>query len=116
MKLYERLGFLRSKRLHRYYLNGNSAYRLILYLKEGTGLIPTGVPDMYPPEEPVIGGDGPEGEDDDYIGDLPEEWTRGIPAVAGREDRTDENGKMVAGDKKDELGDEVLRRDEVQAV
>jgi len=37
MKLYERLGFLRSKRLHRYYLNGNSAYRLVLYLKEGVG-------------------------------------------------------------------------------
>ncbi|RMJ23897.1 acetyltransferase [Aspergillus sp. HF37] len=35
MKLYERLGFLRSKRLHRYYLNGNSAYRLVLYVKEG---------------------------------------------------------------------------------
>jgi ribosomal protein S18 acetylase RimI-like enzyme len=37
MKLYERLGFLRSKKLHRYYLNGNSAYRLLLYLKEGVG-------------------------------------------------------------------------------
>ncbi|KAI9873864.1 MAG: N-alpha-acetyltransferase mak3 [Pleopsidium flavum] len=35
MKLYERLGFLRSKRLHRYYLNGNTAFRLVLYLKEG---------------------------------------------------------------------------------
>ncbi|KAK4185279.1 putative n-terminal acetyltransferase [Podospora australis] len=33
MKLYERLGFLRSKKLHRYYLNGNSAYRLVLLLK-----------------------------------------------------------------------------------
>ena len=33
MKLYERLGFLRSKKLHRYYLNGNSAYRLVLQLK-----------------------------------------------------------------------------------
>ncbi|KAI1438162.1 GAG protein N-acetyltransferase [Xylaria sp. CBS 124048] len=33
MRLYERLGFLRSKKLHRYYLNGNSAYRLILLLK-----------------------------------------------------------------------------------
>jgi peptide alpha-N-acetyltransferase len=33
MKLYERLGFLRSKKLHRYYLNGNSAYRLVLHLK-----------------------------------------------------------------------------------
>ncbi|MCJ1441122.1 MAG: N-alpha-acetyltransferase mak3 [Stictis urceolatum] len=34
MKLYERLGFLRSKRLHRYYLNGNTAFRLVLYIKE----------------------------------------------------------------------------------
>jgi N-alpha-acetyltransferase 30 len=41
MKLYERLGFLKSKKLHRYYLNGNSAYRLLLYLKEGVGSIPT---------------------------------------------------------------------------
>lgn len=41
MKLYERLGFLRSKKLHRYYLNGSSAYRLLLYLKEGVGSIPT---------------------------------------------------------------------------
>jgi peptide alpha-N-acetyltransferase len=40
IKLYERLGFLRSKRLHRYYLNGNSAYRLVLYLKEGVSAIP----------------------------------------------------------------------------
>ncbi|KAJ4375330.1 hypothetical protein N0V83_002416 [Neocucurbitaria cava] len=38
LKLYERLGFLRSKRLHRYYLNGNAAFRLILFLKEGTAL------------------------------------------------------------------------------
>ena len=35
MKLYERLGFLRSKRLHRYYLNGNSAFRFVLFIKEG---------------------------------------------------------------------------------
>lgn len=48
MKLYERLGFLRSKRLHRYYLNGNSAYRLVLYLKEGVGSIRT-VYDPYAP-------------------------------------------------------------------
>ena len=34
MKLYERLGFLRSKRLHRYYLNGNSAFRFLLLIKE----------------------------------------------------------------------------------
>lgn len=37
IKLYERLGFLRSKRLHRYYLNGNSAYRLVLYLISSNG-------------------------------------------------------------------------------
>ena len=35
MKLYERLGFLRSKCLHRYYLNGNTAFRFVLYIKEG---------------------------------------------------------------------------------
>ncbi|KAI1295047.1 GAG protein N-acetyltransferase [Xylaria venustula] len=35
MRLYERLGFIRSKKLHRYYLNGNSAYRLVLLLKPG---------------------------------------------------------------------------------
>jgi peptide alpha-N-acetyltransferase len=35
MKLYERMGFLRSKSLHHYYLNGNTAFRLVLYVKEG---------------------------------------------------------------------------------
>lgn len=40
MKLYERLGFLRSKKLHRYYLNGNTAYRLVLQLKSGLGRAP----------------------------------------------------------------------------
>lgn len=45
LKLYERLGFLRSKRLHRYYLNGNTAFRLLLYLKPGTALIKTTPPD-----------------------------------------------------------------------
>ena len=47
MKLYESLGFLRSKKLHRYYLNGNSAYRLLLYLKPGVALIP--MDDFYDP-------------------------------------------------------------------
>jgi peptide alpha-N-acetyltransferase len=42
MKLYERLGFLRSKKLHRYYLNGNTAYRLVLQLKSGLGRAPLG--------------------------------------------------------------------------
>lgn len=53
MTLYESLGFLRSKLLHRYYLNGNSAYRLLLYLKPGVALIPTDYSayDDYPPEQ-----------------------------------------------------------------
>ena len=45
MRLYERLGFLRSKKLHRYYLNGNSAYRLVLSLR-------------------IIGDDAPLGKDE----------------------------------------------------
>ncbi len=57
LRLYERLGFIRSKRLHRYYLNGNTAFRLILYLKEGTGLKVPQHQDCYsdidpPPEKP----------------------------------------------------------------
>ncbi|OOF96622.1 hypothetical protein ASPCADRAFT_206807 [Aspergillus carbonarius ITEM 5010] len=50
IKLYERLGFLRSKRLHRYYLNGNSAYRLVLYLKDGVGSIRTSTDAYAPPQ------------------------------------------------------------------
>lgn len=34
-RLYENLGFVRSKKLWRYYLNGNTAFRLVLYLSEG---------------------------------------------------------------------------------
>jgi ribosomal protein S18 acetylase RimI-like enzyme len=34
LKLYERLGFLPTKHLHRYYLNGNGALRLVLYLTD----------------------------------------------------------------------------------
>ncbi|PLB40869.1 peptide alpha-N-acetyltransferase MAK3 [Aspergillus candidus] len=51
IKLYERLGFLRSKRLHRYYLNGNSAYRLVLYLKEGVGNMRTSFDPYAAPAE-----------------------------------------------------------------
>jgi len=51
LKLYESLGFLRSKRLHRYYLNGNTAFRLCLYLKAGTGTkVPTGA-EYVPPHD-----------------------------------------------------------------
>ncbi|KAK3710002.1 N-alpha-acetyltransferase 30 [Vermiconidia calcicola] len=45
LRIYEKLGFLRTKRLHRYYLNGNTAFRLVLYLKPGIPYKPT-----YPPE------------------------------------------------------------------
>ncbi|KAJ3256058.1 N-alpha-acetyltransferase 30 [Boothiomyces macroporosus] len=33
LKLYEKLGFVRDKRLNRYYLNGKDAFRLKLWLK-----------------------------------------------------------------------------------
>lgn len=33
LKLYRRLGFIRTKRLHRYYLNGSTAFRLVLLLR-----------------------------------------------------------------------------------
>lgn len=39
MRLYENLGFIRSKRLHRYYLNANDAFRLILPLTEKSTLM-----------------------------------------------------------------------------
>ncbi|KKK25551.1 hypothetical protein P175DRAFT_0446015 [Aspergillus ochraceoroseus IBT 24754] len=55
IKLYERLGFLRSKRLHRYYLNGSSAYRLVLYLKEGAGSIRTTFDPYAPPPDQSAG-------------------------------------------------------------
>lgn len=63
LRLYERLGFLRSKKLHRYYLNGNAAYRLILYLKAGTAAKPTLPPD-YPP---FPGLDGQDYHEEDYL-------------------------------------------------
>ncbi|KAK4574167.1 N-alpha-acetyltransferase 30 [Recurvomyces mirabilis] len=53
LRIYENLGFLRTKRLHRYYLNGNTAFRLILYLRPGIPYKAT-----YPPEYSY-----PEGDD-----------------------------------------------------
>ncbi|KAF5837951.1 acyl-CoA N-acyltransferase [Dunaliella salina] len=43
LKLYQGLGFIRDKRLHRYYLNGVDAYRLklLLPLSEGQESAPT---------------------------------------------------------------------------
>ena len=34
LALYQSLGFVREKRLISYYLNGNDAFKLVLYLKE----------------------------------------------------------------------------------
>lgn len=49
LRIYENLGFIRTKRLHRYYLNGNTAFRLILYLKPGVSQKPTYPPDFGMP-------------------------------------------------------------------
>jgi peptide alpha-N-acetyltransferase len=34
LRLYERLGFIRDKRLPRYYMNGNDAYRLKVWVTD----------------------------------------------------------------------------------
>lgn len=47
LKIYEKLGFIRTKRLHRYYLNGNTAFRLVLYLKPGIPYRETYPTDYY---------------------------------------------------------------------
>ena len=55
MHLYESLGFVRDKRLHRYYLNGNDAFRLKVWFRD---LPPADEPPAYTEEE----GDGDEAE------------------------------------------------------
>jgi N-alpha-acetyltransferase 30 len=61
LRIYENLGFLRTKRLHRYYLNGNTAFRLVLYLKPGIPYKPTVRPEYQGPQHEA--GDGLMGED-----------------------------------------------------
>lgn len=51
LRIYENLGFIRTKRLHRYYLNGNTAFRLVLYLKPGIPFVRTFAPEYPPPVE-----------------------------------------------------------------
>lgn len=64
LRIYENLGFLRTKRLHRYYLNGNTAFRLILYLKPGIPYKPTYPPEYQGPEyQENYGGAGLMNED-----------------------------------------------------
>lgn len=47
MRLYENLGFVRSKRLYRYYLNSNDAFRLILPITEKSALLTRMMGDDY---------------------------------------------------------------------
>lgn len=63
LKLYERLGFLRSKRLYRYYLNGSSAFRLVLYVKPGVAGMRTFPPMLDAPGH--AGGEGGGGGDEE---------------------------------------------------
>jgi hypothetical protein len=65
LRIYENLGFIRTKRLHRYYLNGNTAFRLILYLKPGISSKPTYPPDygMSVSDPAAMQGHGLLGED-----------------------------------------------------
>jgi peptide alpha-N-acetyltransferase len=65
LRIYENLGFIRTKRLHRYYLNGNTAFRLILYLKPGIASKPTYPPDYGMPmsDTAAMQGRGLVGED-----------------------------------------------------
>lgn len=66
IKLYQRLGFLRSKRLHRYYLSGGSAFRLVLPLRGVSMGMEMGV---GPGEGEAEGGDGlAEREDGENLG------------------------------------------------
>ncbi|QIW95007.1 hypothetical protein AMS68_000525 [Peltaster fructicola] len=51
LRIYEKLGFLRTKRLHRYYLSGTTAFRLILYVKPGIPYMKTTRPEYAPPPE-----------------------------------------------------------------
>lgn len=60
LRLYQKLGFLRTKRLHRYYLNGNTAFRLVLYLRRGVAAKPT-----YPTDQPPLLPD--QYNEEDYI-------------------------------------------------
>ncbi|KAK0247683.1 N-alpha-acetyltransferase 30 [Friedmanniomyces endolithicus] len=70
LRIYENLGFLRTKRLHRYYLNGSTAFRLLLYLKPGIPFKPTFPPDFpaeYGEGHGQISQDGQASEDDQRV-------------------------------------------------
>lgn len=47
IRLYENIGFLRSKRLHHYYLNSNDAFRLILPLTERSTQLTKFLPPLH---------------------------------------------------------------------
>ena len=58
LRLYEGLGFLRDKRLHRYYLNGNDAFRLKIFFHD--------VPIPAAADGGVESGDDDAGADDSH--------------------------------------------------
>lgn len=53
LKLYEKLGFIREKRLEKYYLNGNDAFRLKLRLAPLLGSAPNRANSSQQTSEPV---------------------------------------------------------------
>src|SRR5690349_5532507 len=58
MRLYENLGFIRVKRLHRYYLNANDAFRLILPLTTSSTLMSEFLRGPPPTDQDGTGSDG----------------------------------------------------------
>ncbi|WFD48550.1 N-terminal methionine N(alpha)-acetyltransferase NatC [Malassezia furfur] len=56
LRLYERLGFLREKRLYRFYLNGKDSFRLVLPIPAPRSVpVPGGrVPPPRPPRHPAV--------------------------------------------------------------
>jgi len=72
LRLYEGLGFVRDKRLHRYYLNGNDAYRLKVWFHD--------VPAASPAPLTVA---ATEPSDDAHTALPPEELTLAAPAEGG---------------------------------
>ena len=70
LRLYEGLGFVRDKRLHRYYLNGNDAFRLKVWFH-----------DLPVPDEQPSGEEQPSGSDGEDVSSPKDVGTQSAPAV-----------------------------------
>jgi len=90
LHLYRALGFLRDKRLHRYYLNGADAYRLKLLLPRGRKLAEEAREEVRAAAAVAAGGGGGE-EDEDEEGDEDEDEEE------EEEDEAEEAAKALAG-------------------